>query len=59
MKYVKRVLAVVLVLVLVLSLSGCTAFETKMAKASSKMKKVDNLRADVHHGYGFRHHRNL
>lgn len=47
MKYVKRVLAVVLVLVLVLSLSGCTAFETKMAKASSKMKKVDNLRADV------------
>lgn len=47
MKYVKRVLAVVLVLALVFSLSGCTAFEAKMAKAANKMKKVDNFRTDA------------
>ena len=47
MKYAKRILAVLLVLVLVFGLSGCTAFETKMAKAANKMKKVDNFRSDV------------
>lgn len=47
MKLVKRVLAVALVLMLVFSLSGCTAFEARMAKAANKMKKVDNFRMDI------------
>ena len=47
MKGVKKILAVALALVLVFSLTGCTAFEAKMAKAAAKMKKVDNLRADI------------
>ena len=47
MKGVKKILALVLVLALMFSLTGCTAFETKMAKAAAKMKKVDNLRADI------------
>ena len=47
MKALKKILAVMLLLALVFSLTGCTAFETKMAKAANKMKKVDNLRADI------------
>ena len=47
MKGVKKILALALALVLVFSLTGCTAFEAKMAKAAAKMKKVDNLRADI------------
>ena len=47
MKVVKRMLAVALVLVLVFSLTGCTEFEAKMVKTVNKMKKVNNLRADV------------
>lgn len=47
MKAVKKILAIALVLALAFSLSGCTAFETKMAKAVTRMKKVDNLRADI------------
>ena len=47
MKYAKKLLAAALVLVLVFSLTGCTEFESRMVKAANKMKKVNNLRADV------------
>ena len=47
MKVAKKLLAVALVLVLVFSLTSCTEFESKMLKAVNKMKKVNNLRADV------------
>ena len=47
MKGVKKILAMALVLALAFSLTGCTAFETRMAKAVTKMKKTDNLRADI------------
>lgn len=47
MKLVKKILAAALVLALVFSLTGCTAFETRMAKAVNKMKKVNNFRADA------------
>ena len=47
MKYAKRILAAVLVLALAFSLAGCSAFETRMAKAAARMKNVDNCRTDL------------
>ena len=35
------------VLALAFSLAGCSAFETKMAKAAARMKNVDNCRTDL------------
>ena len=42
----KKLLAVLLILALTLSLSGCGMFEMKLAKAVLSMKKLDSLRAD-------------
>ena len=47
MKQLKKILVIVLALAMVLSLSACGAFETKMAKAAQKMSKVESLRMDM------------
>ncbi|MDO4973450.1 MAG: hypothetical protein Q4E38_04505 [Eubacteriales bacterium] len=47
MKTGKKLAALLLAVVLVMSLSGCGAFETKMARAWQKLDKLDSLRLDV------------
>ena len=47
MKQLKKILVIVLALAMVLSLSACGAFETKMARAAQKMSKVESFRMDM------------
>ena len=47
MKTGKRLAALLLAAVLLLSLAGCGAFETKMARAWQKLDKMDNLQMDL------------
>ena len=47
MKNIKRILAVALAVLMVLSLSACGSFEAKMAKAAQKMSKLESMRMDV------------
>ena len=47
MKYIKKAAALLLVLVMMLSLSGCSLFDTKMARAVQKLNKMDNLHIDL------------
>lgn len=47
MKQLKKILVIVLALAMVLSLSACGAFETKMVKAAQKMSKAESFRMDM------------
>ena len=47
MKQLKKILVIVLALAMVLSLSACGAFETKMVKAAQKMSKAECFRMDM------------
>jgi len=47
MKKIRRIAALLLALVLMLSLSACGSFETRMARAAQKMAKLESMRADV------------
>ena len=47
MKSVRKLIALFLVLVLALSLSACGGFAGKMAKAASRMQKLQSLRMDL------------
>ena len=47
MKYGKKAAALLLVLAMLLCLSACGSFETKMARSLQKMSQLDSLRADT------------
>lgn len=47
MKKTRKIAALLLALVLMLSLSACGSFETKMARAAQKMSKLESMRMDM------------
>lgn len=47
MKNLKKVLALLLALAMVLCLSACGSFEKKMAKSAAKMGQLDSMHADM------------
>ncbi len=47
MKTMKRILALALAALMLLSLTACGSFETRMARAAAKMSKLQSVRTDV------------
>ena len=47
MKTIKKAAALLLVLAMALSLTGCSLFDTKLARALHKLNRTDNLHVDV------------